>query len=88
MIAEEIVPTVSATRGSPPVPSRLFNLTPPRIVPNPVEEVMAFPGQRANAESPNAVIRVLDAAVTKVTSFERELAEYPSILRLVSSAQS
>lgn len=35
---------------------------------------MAFPGQRANAESPNAVIRVLDAAVTKVTSFERELA--------------
>ena len=49
---------------------------------------MAFPGQRANAESPNAVIRVLDAAVTKVTSFERELAEYPSTLRLMSSAQS
>lgn len=35
---------------------------------------MTFPGQRANAESPNAIIRVLDAAVTKVTSFESELA--------------
>lgn len=34
---------------------------------------MAFPGQRADAESSNVVIRALDAAVSKVSSFESEL---------------
>lgn len=55
---------------------------------------MAFPGQRADAECVNVVIRVLDAAVSKVTSFESELAvigitsvDYPSILRLIRAAQ-
>ena len=35
---------------------------------------MAFPGQRADPESLNVINRVLDATVTKVTSFESELA--------------
>lgn len=35
---------------------------------------MAFPGPRADPESLNVINRVLDAAVTKVTSFESELA--------------
>ena len=30
---------------------------------------MAFLGQRADAESPNAIVRILDAAVTKIRSY-------------------
>mgnify|MGYP007054929027 CR=1 FL=1 len=45
-------------KSQPLPPGRLLNLTPPRIVPNPVEEVMAFLGQRADAESPNAIVRI------------------------------
>ena len=60
----------------PPVPGRLLNLAPPRIVLNPVEEVMAFPAQRADVESPNFVIRVLNAVVTKAKLLRKRVCWY------------